>query len=198
MSQVPELAFESTSTLTQPEFAAWVADRPSSDLNHYELLDGKVVMTPPAGYPHGRIAPRISSLIARFVDEHALGVCDGSNQGFELPTGDTVEPDFSFTSNERWQAAPTPQPGKFLRLVPDLIVEILSPSTERKDRTVKKRIYDRNGVREYWLVDTEARELVVFCRAGDTFDEPRIFPAGTVFQSRVLAGLEVDVATLLP
>jgi len=55
MAALPELAFESMRTLSQEEFEAWVAARWRGDLNHYELLDGWVVMTPPAGYPHGSI-----------------------------------------------------------------------------------------------------------------------------------------------
>ena len=67
MSALPELAFESTRTLTQEEFAAWVAARWRGDLNHYELLDGRVVMTPPAGYPHGAIEAALGGIPEPFV-----------------------------------------------------------------------------------------------------------------------------------
>jgi Uma2 family endonuclease len=80
-----------------------------------------------------------------------------SSQGFELPSGDTVEPDHSFVSNERWDAAPAPKLGEFLKVVPDLVVEVLSQKTASQDRGEKKAIYERNGVREYWLVDPRAR-----------------------------------------
>ena len=92
MSAPPELAFESTRTLTQEEFAAWVAARWRGDLNHYELLDGRVVMTPPAGYPHGAIAAALGGILEPFVRQRKLGKCFDSSQGFELPSGDTVEP----------------------------------------------------------------------------------------------------------
>src|SRR5438445_261177 len=102
MSALPELAFESTRTLTQEEFAAWVAARWRGDLNHYELLDGKVVMTPPAGYPQGAIAAALGGILEPFVRQRKLGKCFDSSQGFELPSGDTGEPDHRFVSSERW------------------------------------------------------------------------------------------------
>jgi len=62
MGALPEPAFESMHALSQEEFAAWVAARWRGDLNHYELLDGRVVMTPPAGYPHGSIEAALAGL----------------------------------------------------------------------------------------------------------------------------------------
>ena len=197
MSALPELAFESTRTLTQEEFAAWVAARWRGDLNHYELLDGRVVMTPPAGYPQGAIAAALGGILEPFVRQRKLGKCFDSSQGFELPSGDTVEPDYSFVSTERWRAMPPPEEGRFLRVAPDLVVEILSPSTAALDRGEKKDVYERSGVREYWLIDPRARALQVFTRQGDRFDAGRTFEEGQLFSSAVLAGLAFDVASVL-
>jgi len=93
MAALPELAFESTRTLNQEEFASWVAARWRGDLNHYELLDGRVVMTPLAGYPRGAIEAALGGILEPFVRKRALDRSFGSSQGFELPSGDTVEPD---------------------------------------------------------------------------------------------------------
>ena len=197
MSALPELAFESTRTLTQEEFAAWVAARWRGDLNHYELLDGRVVMTPPAGYPHGAIEAALGAILGPFVRDRNLGKCFGSSQGFELPSGDTVEPDYSFVSAERWRAIPPPEEGRFLRVGSDLVVEILSRSTAALDRGEKKDVYERSGVREYWLIDPRARTLLVYTRQGDRFDTGRTFAEGQPFSSAVLPGLAFDVASVL-
>jgi len=197
MSALPELAFESTRTLTQEEFAAWVAARWRGDLSHYELLDGRVVMTPAAGYPHGAIEAALGGILEPFVRKRTLGKCFGSSQGFELPSGDTVEPDYGFVSAERWRAIPQPEEGRFLRVVPDLVVEILSPSTAAVDRGEKKDVYERNGVREYRLIDPRARTLLVYTRQGDRFDTGRTFAEGQPFSSAVLPGLAFDVASVL-
>jgi Uma2 family endonuclease len=197
MAALPELAFESTRTLSQEEFAAWVAARWRGDLNHYELLDGRVVMTPPAGYPHGAIEAALGGILEPFVRKRTLGKCFGSSQGFEVPSGDTVEPDYSFVSAERWHAMPPPEEGRFLRVVPDLVVEILARSTAALDRGEKKDVYERSGVREYWPIDPRARALLVYTRQGDRFDTGRTFAEGQPFSSAVLPGLAFDVASVL-
>jgi Uma2 family endonuclease len=192
-----ELSFESTTGVTQPEFAAWWREIDGRDPNFYELLNGRVVMTPPAGYPHGSIEINVGSLVATFVKERRLGKVFGPSQGFELPSGDTVGPDCSYVSNARWTAAPPPEMGKYLRVVPDLAVEILSISTASRDRGEKKAIYERNGVREYWLVDPRAGCLTVFTAAtSGRFENAQTFDDDAVFTSSVLSGLDVVVASL--
>jgi Uma2 family endonuclease len=155
-------------------------------------------MTPPAGHPHGLIEGKLAGLLEPFIRDRQIGVYLGSSQGFELPSGDTVAPDHSFVSTERWQAMPPPQEGGFLRVVPDLVVEILSPSTASHDRGEKRAIYEHNGVREYWLVDSRAREVAVFTLCGDRFDPGRVYPEGAVLRSGVLSGLEIDIQSILP
>jgi Uma2 family endonuclease len=211
------LSFESIQTISQPEFAAWVAQQ-EDGRHRCELLNGRVVMNPPAGYPHGRIEGRAVFLLSSHVDANALGVVFGSSQGFELPTGDTVEPDASFVTTARWDAAPPPEHGAFLRIVPDLVVEILSPGpTAARDRGEKKAIYERAGVREYWIVDPLARTATIFtldpapaetdahseppsphrtCAAAGRYDLGRIHGPGDRLRSRVVVGLDFAVDDL--
>ena len=197
MASLPELRFESTDTLTQDEFAAWVAARGGDDVNRYELVHGHVVMTPPAGYPHGSVAVALALILGPFICDLGLGECFDSSQGFDLPSGDTVAPDFSFVSAVRWQQGPPPEPGRFLRVVPDLAVEILSPSSVAYDRGKKKNVYEKNGVREYWTIDPVARRLVVFLREGDRFAAGLRFAEGERFSSRVVRGIDFDVGSVL-
>jgi len=199
VSLMQGLVFESTRTVTQDEFAEFVAERERLGVaSHYELLNGRVVMNPPAGYPHGEIGSNLQRILGRFVHERKLGKVFDSSQGFELPSGDTVEPDHSFVSTARWAAAPPPEEGKFLRVVPDLVVETLSPKTASQDRGEKKAIYERNDVREYWLVDYRTREITVFELAGDRFDGGTVHADGEPCASRVLAGLTLTMNDLLP
>ncbi len=193
MQVVVEPVFESITSMDQPTFAAWVRQR-EWDSYRYELLHGRVVMTPPAGYPHGAVAVRISSPIAALARAAGAIVFD-SSQGFELPTGDTVAPDVSVVSAERW-ASTTPITGKFLRVVPDLVVEILSESTASRDRGEKKGIYGKAGVLEYWIVDTRARTVTIFTGNGERFDAGRILSDREELQSRVLPELQLLVSSL--
>src|SRR5262245_3359046 len=121
-----EIQFESVASMSQADFFDWVIERQRWDPNHYELLNGRIVMTPPAGYPHGGVGSNLQYILGAYVRTAATGRVFDSSQGFELPSGDTVEPDHTFVSNGRWSAAPAPEEGKFLRVVPDLVVEVLS------------------------------------------------------------------------
>lgn len=188
--------FESCETFTQAEFAEWIAARGGDD-NHYELLNGRIVMNPPAGWPHGEGEADVLGPIQQFVRGRDLGRVFGPSQGFELPSGDTVAPDVAFVSTERWRAT-VPEVGKFLRVVPDLVVEVLSPGTASRDRGEKKAIYERNGVREYWLVDVRARQIARFNLHGGRYDQGVVFDVDATLTSEVLAELRVPVADLLP
>ena len=119
------------------------------------------------------------------------------NLGIVLPTGDTVEPDASFVSTERWRALARPVRG-FPAVVPELVVEILSPGTKSIDQGQKRRIYERNGVLEYWLIDPASQNVRQLVSSGSRFDEERVLWADDVLASKVLPGLRIRVAELFP
>ena len=190
-----ETAFGSEQRFTQDQFCAWLEGRPASDVNRYELIGGRVFVSPPSRWPHGAVEAVVSARIGWHVQAAKLGTVLGSSAGHELPSGDTLEPDLSFISNERFARGPSPVWGRFLRIVPTLVIEILSPSTERRDRIEKLDIYARNGVDECWLVDPLRREVAVFESAGAVFAAPRPFTSG-VIASQVLPALELRVEAL--
>lgn len=193
-----ETAFRSEELFSQEEFRQWLELLPASDVNRYELINGRIVMSPPAKFRHGHVEANLHASITPFVRAHALGITLGSSAGFDLPTGDTLEPDFAFISNTRWAAGPRPREDEkgFTRIVPDLVVEIVSPTSVRRDRIEKRAIYARCGVREYWIVDPARGEVALFEAVADRFEEPRVLVAGEI-PSRVLPGLKVLVAELL-
>jgi len=191
---MPQTAFISTETFTQDEFEAWLADLPSWDENHYELINGSVVMTPPAGWPHGNTEAKIVYALVNCAIQHQLGEVFGSSTGYRLPSGDTLEPDVSFISFARLQAGPPPQRGKFLEIVPNLVVEILSTTTAVRDRTEKKTIYERNGVEEYWLVDTDRRTITLFRLSAGNYGTPLTFGPADVLTSVILPQLSLPVS----
>jgi Uma2 family endonuclease len=192
---MPEIAFRSETSVTAEDFERWVQERPMSDANRYELFDGRIVMTPPATLRHARIEAEIARLLANHVADARLGIVLGSSAGYVLPSGEILEPDCSYVSNARLASGPEPDPNRFVTIVPDLVVEILSPATARRDRTEKKDIYERSGVGEYWLVDLTANEVVVYHRGESGFTAPRAFTIGRI-ASEVLPDLAVDVERL--
>jgi Uma2 family endonuclease len=187
-----EVTFRSQQRLTQEEFYEWLQQLPPHDIHHYELIHGRIVMTPPAGFGHGSVGSWLTYMLWQHVEHRDLGLVLDASTGYDLPSGDTLEPDVSFVSKARLAAAPKVAPERFARVVPDLVVEILSPSTARRDRTVKKDIYAANGVREYWIVDQRRRSVIVFRRGDGGFDGSRVVAAGPL-PSEVLPDLALTV-----
>jgi len=187
-----ETSFRSEGTFTQSDFRRWLERRPPSDIHHYELIRGHIVMSPPAGAWHGCVGSGLNRLLGLHVKERRLGRLFDASAGFELPSGDTLQPDLAFVSRARWEAGPRPSGNEFMRIVPSLVVETLSPSTERRDRTEKLDIHVQNGVDEYWLVDLHRRAITIFQRAGDVFGAPTTVTASRI-PSLVLPDLEARV-----
>ena len=184
---------------TQDEFETWCLSLDGSDLGRYEFLYGCVVAEPPAGWPHGKLDMSIGYHLTSHVEERGLGLVFGSSQGFALPSGDTVAPDSAVILRGTWEAAPPPVPGRFLTVVPDLVVEVLSPSTGRRDLQIKRDIYERNGVREYWLLDPRRREITVLVRRPDgRFGSARTVAGDKPARSVLLRGFAVRPSAIFP
>ncbi len=190
-----ETSFESERWFTAAEFAEWVDSR-TSDLERVELLNGRIVMNPPGGWPQGEVALTVAALLRAFVVDRGLGRVFGSDQGFELPSGDVVSPDAAYVSAERWSGSGPHEFGRFLRVVPEIAIEVLSPSTASRDRGEKKAIYERNGVAEYWLIDVAARRVTRFDLRDGTYAAPVVFEGESGFESALLPGLRLELAAV--
>jgi len=195
-ARIIETTFVSTDRFNQRAFKRWVETRPATDINHYELTNGRIVMTPPAGWGHGEIEATMSRILSNFVDINKLGKVFGSSTGYNLPSGDTLEPDVSFISAERWAKGPHVDRGQFLKIVPNLVVEILSPATAQRDRIEKKKIYEVNGVDELWLVDPTQREVTVFQLAESRYGQRRHYGIRSTLRSRTLPEFRAPVRFL--
>lgn len=188
-------AFRSEERFTQGEFLQWLRGLRPSDINRYELLGGRILMTPLAGFGHSALAARIVYALSRYAHATGSGLVLESSAGFKLPSGDTLEPDVTFLSAARLAAGPKPAPASFLEIVPDLVVEVLSRSTARRDRVEKKKVYAHCGVDEYWLVDPRRRTVEIFTREGETFGAARVFRSGAL-TSRVIRELDLSLEEL--
>ena len=121
------------------------------DGNRYELFDGELLVTPAPAGPHQVALMRLFKLIAPYVDAERLGETLVSPADLRLGGDQLSQPDLF--------VVPFLPPGLDWAEFPDpiLIVEVLSPSTARADRTVKRRRFQRSGIPEYWIVDLDAR-----------------------------------------
>ncbi len=143
------------------------------DDERYELLDGELIRMPAPAEVHQRVATLLGWKVAQFVSEHGLGRVYVAPFDVVLSNTDVVEPDLLFVSNERAHVLTAAN----VQGAPDLVVEILSPSSAERDRSVKRALYARHSVKEFWLVDTVAREVAVLLlrdggfEAAATYDE---------------------------
>ena len=154
------------STMPQSSTAPFTwrdAQRMPDDGNRYEAIGGKLYMTPPPSIRHHRLTKRLFNALKPLLVDAGRGELFWAPVGVEFPaTGEGVEPDLLFVSNEQCEIVQT----DWIRGAPHLVVEILSPSTASRDRAIKRRLYERQGVAEYWIVDPEANSVDVW-RFGD-------------------------------
>ena len=123
--------------------------RMPDDGNRYEFIGGRLYVTAACATRHQRISSRLLHALMAIL-EPAHGEVFFAQLLVEFPgTGDRVQPDLFFVSNERRGIIGEKQ----VTGAPDLVVEILSPSTAHRDRGIKLDLYARRGVREYWIVD---------------------------------------------
>ena len=163
-------------------------DLPESD-DRYELIDGELCMTPPPVPEHQGFLGELYVIVRAYVRENRLGRVYFAPIGVVLSEGNVFQPDLIFVSNERLDII-----GRNIMGAPDLVVEVLSPSTERFDRTVKRERYARFGVREYWVADIIGRTVEVNVSSGDKFDVVGVYGEGDIFESPLLTGLKVDIS----
>lgn len=165
------------------------------DGKRHELIDGDHYVSPSPNVRHQRVLLRLVMAIQPFVREHRLGEVFFAPLDIVLSIHDVVEPDLLFVSAERAAIV-----GKAnLSGAPDLVVEVLSPSNRRYDEVLKRELYERAGIQEYWLLDPEADTVKVFRRDGERFGRPLLFSRhdGDVLATPLLPGLEIPLEVVL-
>ena len=156
----------------------------------YELLDGELIMAPAPNIPHQ------DSLFDLGVDLKLLTRRTRIGRVFIAPVDvvlsdtDVVQPDLVFVSSERSHIITQ----RNIRGAPDLVIEILSPGTAERDRTLKCALYALHGVKEYWMVDTELRRIYQLILDADEFRLAGVFGMGDTLVSPTLGGYGLNVS----
>jgi Uma2 family endonuclease len=151
----------------RPHLATWedLQAIPDDD-NRYEILDGEVVMTPSPLVVHQDILRRLAKLVGNHIDDHDLGTYWFAPLGVRLGEHDIPEPDFLFVKKESLASRVHREA---IHGPPELVVEILSEGTFRRDLLRKRRIYARYGVPEYWILDPDDRTVTVLTLEGASY-----------------------------
>lgn len=123
----------------------------------YELLDGELLVTPSPGWSHQLAVTRLVARLDRYVTHEALGVTLVSPSDIELAPESIMQPDVFVVPHDQIPDDRAPTWSELRRLL--LAVEVLSPSSQRQDRVLKRDFYLANGVAEYWIVDLDSRVI---------------------------------------
>ena len=164
------------------------------DGKRHELIDGEHYVTPTPTLRHQIILGNVLYFIRRHLETHPSGHVFPSPLDVILSKYDVVEPDVLYVSKERGKEILD----KWVMGAPDLAIEITSPSTRKRDETIKRRLYERWNVLEYWVVDTDIDVVKVYRRKKTRFDKPLELSreAGDVLTTPLLQGLELPLSKI--
>ena len=167
---------------------------PDDGMRH-ELIDGEHYVTASPNTKHQRVSGNLYWLLRAHLEQHPIGKIYYAPFDVLFSRFDVVEPDLLYMSNTRAAEILTAQ---HVKGSPDLIVEIGSPSTRQRDETIKRQLYERSAVAEYWVVDPDVDVVRVFRRRGNHFERPieLALEAGDVLTTSLLPGLELPLADI--
>jgi Uma2 family endonuclease len=181
-------------TQVEPLLTVADLDLMPDDGNRYEIIEGELFVSRAPSLTHQIIVANIIADFHGFIAVNPLGlVVPGPGVIFSEYSG--VIPDVIFISNERRGEIAA---GERVMGAPDLVIEIVSPGAEneRRDRVVKRQLYGKHGVREYWIVYPESRSIEVYVFDGRALNLANTFTETDELTSTVLHGYRVKVQKL--
>ncbi|PWU21071.1 MAG: Uma2 family endonuclease [Verrucomicrobia bacterium] len=162
------------------------------DDQRYEIIDGNLLMAPAPDIWHQNWSRDLSWLIVGHMKQHKLGTVFIAPVDVVLDKHNTVQPDIVFIATPNLSIIQR----RAIFGVPDLVVELVSPSSVRRDRYDKKSLYARFGVKEYWIGDPANRSLEVLTLKNGEYELYCSVENTGKLTSLVLTGLELDLSEL--
>ena len=175
-----------TTRLTYQDYAAIKGDE------RYELLDGELILVASPNEDHQTVSLRLASRMLSFVDDNDLGRVFHAPYDVLFTDTDVVQPDVLFVSKDRYHIR-TPAN---IQGAPDLVVEVLSPSSSRRDWREKRDLYALHGVSEYWIIDPTNRLVWVMQLQEGILEIDQTCADGDTAESAVIEGFGIEVADL--
>lgn len=156
----------------------------------YEIINGRLHMVPAPTPYHQTLVVRLVQALHEFVAARQLGYVLTAPCDVVFSQTDVLQPDVFFVSRQRrfvigeqniWGA-------------PDLVIEVLSPATQERDRIAKLAVYARHGVPEYWLVDPANRTVTVLRWTANGYETVGVYDESAVLVSPLLPDLRLPLA----
>lgn len=156
-----------------------------------EIIDGELFVTPAPKIPHQSVLLNIAGAFRDYLKERPIGQVIISPMDVILSEYDVLEPDLLFVSNERKAILKD-----WVRGAPDLVVEVLSPTTAARDRGIKLKAYARYGVREYWIVDPDQQSVDVYRLAPQGYQLAQTCRRKDALSSSLLPGFSLPLGPI--
>lgn len=162
------------------------------DGRRYEILEGELFATPSPSRAHDRFVGNLFVILYTYLRERSVGEVFIAPFDVILEKTAVVVPDLLFVSRERLGIVTD----RGVEGPPDLIMEILSSGTARRDRVEKAQLYARHGVRHYWLVDPEARAIEAFELSEGQYRRTAHLAGEATFVPSLFPGLAIPLSSL--
>lgn len=160
------------------------------DRNRYEIIDGDLLVSPAPVPYHQIILVNLYRDLSAWIEQHGLGEILFAPVDVVFSSSTVLEPDLIFVSHERLSIIGEKNIGGS----PDLVVEILSESTAHVDRGVKLKQYALSGVKEYWMLDPEAKTAEVYKAEENAYQSVGHYTEGQSLTSSLFPGFTLPVA----
>jgi Uma2 family endonuclease len=163
------------------------------DGKRHELIEGEHYVTPTPNRKHQAVSGNLFGLIWSYLQQHPIGRIFAAPFDVILSDFDVVEPDLLYISRQRLTEIDT---SPWVRGAPNLAVEIGSPSTRKRDATVKRRLYERFGVEEYWVVDPDLDSIDVYRHLDGRYERTAqlTLERGDILRTPLLPGLDLPLS----
>lgn len=181
-------------TLPEKSHQDYLSAIAEHDTLRVEYLNGDIVMTPARSPHHQIIVTNLMLLLGQYAMQNGLGLVLPAPLDVVLAKeAQIAQPDLIFIAKAR---APKLVTRAAITGAPDLVLEIISPSTARADRKIKPPLYAKHGVAEFWLVDPEDQSVEVFVLDGDSYRVAGIYLAGDVIKAGRFADAQVAIDSI--
>lgn len=162
------------------------------DGQRHELIDGEHVVSPAPNMDHQGASGNIFGLIWSYLQKQPIGRVFHAPLDVLFSRFDVVEPDVMYLSQQRMAETATE---RYVNGPPNLVVEVASRSTRKRDKTIKRGLYEKFGVDEYWFVDPDRRSVLVLRRADGPFlpGTTLTLERGDLLTTPLLPGLELPL-----
>ncbi|MBC8182128.1 Uma2 family endonuclease [candidate division KSB1 bacterium] len=165
---------------------------PDNDGIRKEIIEGELFMTPAPNTKHQSVSRELSFLLVSFIKSTNIGKIFVAPYDVKFSHINVFQPDIVFVLQDNYEIITDIN----INGAPDLVIEILSPSTKANDRIFKKQIYEKFGVKEYWIVDPENETVEIWVLKNHKFILDSKAGKSQTFKSQILKGLEINLSEI--